>query len=54
MNDDHDCNPQQTHNICITFIKRWTNVEDVGSTLYKCYTNVLCLMVTGELYFVVL
>ena len=22
----------------------WTNVEDVGTTLYKCYTNVLCLL----------
>ena len=22
----------------------WTNVEDVGPTLYKCYTNVLCLL----------
>ena len=21
-----------------------TNVEDVGPTLYKCYTNVLCLL----------
>ena len=31
-------------NICITFIQRWTNVEDVGPTLYKCYANVLCLL----------
>ena len=22
----------------------WTNVEDVGLTLYKCYANVLCLL----------
>ena len=22
----------------------WSNVEDVGPTLYKCYTNVLCLL----------
>ena len=22
----------------------WTNVENVGPTLYKCYTNVLCLL----------
>ena len=22
----------------------WTSVEDVGPTLYKCYTNVLCLL----------
>ena len=35
---------QKTQNICITFIQRWTNVEDVGPTLYKCYTNVLCLL----------
>ena len=32
---------RQTQNICITFIQCWTNVEDVGPTLYKCYTNVL-------------
>ena len=35
---------QQTQNICITFIQCWTNVEDVGPTLYKCFTNVLCLL----------
>ena len=34
---------QQTLNIGITFVQWWTNVEDVGPTLYKCYTNVLCL-----------
>ena len=33
---------QQTQNICITFIQCWTNVEDVGPMLYKCYTNILC------------
>ena len=27
-----------------TFIQCWTNVEDVGPTLYKCYTDVLCLL----------
>ena len=32
--------PQQTQNISITFIQCWTNVKDVGPTLYKCYTNV--------------
>ena len=26
------------------FIQCWTNVEDVGPTLYKCYTIVLCLL----------
>ena len=35
---------QSTQSICITFIQCWTNVEDVGPTLYKCYTNVLCLL----------
>ena len=35
---------QQTQNICMTFIQCWANVEDVGPTLYKCYTNVLCLL----------
>ena len=25
------------------FIQCWTNVEDVGPTLYNCYTKVLCL-----------
>ena len=29
-------------NICITFIQRRPNVFDVGPTLFKCYTNVLC------------
>ena len=27
---------QQTQNICITFVQRRPNVEDVGPTLYKC------------------
>ena len=36
------CVTQQTQNICITFVQCWTSVEDVGPTLYKCYTNVLC------------
>ena len=30
--------------MCITFIQCWTNVFDVGPALYKCYTNVLCLL----------
>ena len=33
---------QSTQNICMTFVQCWTNVEDVGPALYKCYTNVLC------------
>ena len=32
------------HNICIPFIQGWTNVEDIGLTLYTCYSNVLCLL----------
>ena len=39
----HFANPQ-TQNICITFVQCSTNVKDVGRTLYKCYTNVLCLL----------
>ena len=35
---------QQTQNTCITFIQRRANVFDAGPTLYKCYTNVLCLL----------
>ena len=35
---------QKTQNICITFIQRRPNVLDVGSTLYKCHTNVLGLL----------
>ena len=34
---------QQIQNMCITFVQRRPNVFDVGPTLYKCYTNVLCL-----------
>ena len=41
---------QWTPNICITFVQCWTNVADVGLTLYKCYTNVLCLL--GDYYIV--
>ena len=39
---------QQTQNICITFIQRRPNVFDVGPTLYKCYTNLLCLLGCSE------
>ena len=35
---------QQAQNICITFTQRRPNVFDVGPTLCKCYTNVLCLL----------
>ena len=30
--------------MCMTFVRCRTNVFDVGPTLYKCHTNVLCLM----------
>ena len=35
---------QKTQNICITFVQRRPNVFDGGPTLYKCHTNVLCLL----------
>ena len=38
------CWPSKRKTICITFVQCWTNVKDVGPTLYKCYTNVLCLL----------
>ena len=39
------CITQQKQNICIPFVQCWTNVEDVGPTLYKWYTNVLRFLV---------
>ena len=33
---------QKTQNICITILQFWSNVENVGPTMYKCYTNILC------------
>ena len=38
-----ESNPVNTKH-CITLVQYWTNVEDVESTLYKCYANVLCLL----------
>ena len=35
-------------NICRPFVQRRPNVFDVGPTLYKCYTTVLCLLRTTE------
>ena len=35
---------QQTQNIFIAFVQCRPNVFDIGPTLYKCYTNVLCLL----------
>ena len=46
----HDVLWMSQQDICMTFIQCWPNVEDVGPTLYKCYTNVLCCMVDGLLY----
>ena len=43
---------QQTQNICITFVQRRPNVFDVGPTLYKYYTNVLCFTGFAHLYHV--
>ena len=39
---------RSTQHICVTFVQCWTNVEDVGPTLYKCHTNVLCLLGSSE------
>ena len=36
--------PKKTQKICITFAQCRPNVFDVGPTLYKCYTNLLCLL----------
>ena len=30
------------------FVQRRPNVFDIDATLYKCYTNVLCLLSTKE------
>ena len=35
---------QQIQSICITFVHCLTNVDDVGPTLYKWYTHILCLL----------
>ena len=32
--------PENAKHFCITFVQCWNNIEDVGPTLYKCYTNV--------------
>ena len=43
-------NISQTQNICISFVQRRPNVFDDGPTLYKCYTNVSCLLNTPYIY----
>ena len=35
---------QQEQNICLTFIECWNSVKDVWPALFKCSTNVLCLL----------
>ena len=35
---------QQTQHMYLTFVQRLPNVFDIGPTLHKCYTNVLCLL----------
>ena len=40
--------PQLTQNTCMTFLQCWANVEDVGPTLFKCNTNVLCFLRCGK------
>ena len=42
--------PENTKN-CIAFVQCRTNVEDVGPTLYKCYTNVFSLCPPKILFF---
>ena len=32
-------------NICITFVQCWTNVEDIGPTLYKWYHRILVIII---------
>ena len=34
--------PSKIQNIWLIFIQCWTNIEDVGPALCKCYANVLC------------
>ena len=35
---------QANTKLWLTFVQCRTNFEDVGPTLYKCYTNVLCVL----------
>ena len=48
---------QKTQNICIIFIQCWTNVEDVGPTLYKviqmfcfCWVSTLTTICSTQLW----
>ena len=40
----HSHTPPSKQNIYITFVQRRSNGFAVGPTLYKCYTNVSCLL----------
>ena len=42
-----------TKHLYIPFIQRRPNVLDVSPTLYKCYTDVLCLLGCGQFYLIV-
>ena len=42
LKDPHSL-PESTKHL-YNIIQYWTNVEDAGPTLYKCYTNLLCLL----------
>ena len=46
----HNTDSQQTPNNCIAFIQRRPNVFAFGPTLYKCYTNIVCLLGCETLY----
>ena len=39
---------QQTQTICKTFIEPRPIVFDAGSTLYRCFRNILCLLGSGH------
>ena len=41
--------PSKHKNIFITFVQCWTNVEEVGPTMYKCYENVFVCWVSVKL-----
>ena len=41
----------KTQNICIKFVQCWSNVEDVGPTLYRCYTIFLYLLGSSKAFF---
>ena len=42
--DSGPLSTQRAQSICVAFVQCWTNVENVGPTLQKCCTRVLCLL----------